>query len=924
MPDSSVTVTSSEPVTQVTRASPLRPGDNNSSVENGGQVWGRGERVWTLGDTPWIPALVVGCGMVIFLSLSFYSHHKRVRRKRELLMDYLSTLLYSGVFTRGRSVSILCNTNFMPLSDLGRSFKIKFKDDVDPTSADYLREKYLKDLLAFSDDAKKRKKRLKRFISTPTEHKFRRVTGHMVARNKAIGGLTGLNGMGFGALGRNLSMPSEVDSCDFDFPSSLAEARKSITEGVLLDPNRVQHDPLSIQRFDTASEQCGNHSYENDGYFDHTGRPWLLNPLNGTSKAHLSVSIEGYSARAQEISHSIPPHDAWTIENPPEHSLNEPQVSSDRKEGDLSRNKSDGFKTVTVESADLEPYAKHSAQNKDADPVQTQTFPNQLMRSVSDNVPFVSAASSGEKAAAENSKKTVYNESLTPTSCVAVSVTHSSALPLYNHVFRPIRSLHYAPHAVVQSPTEDLFSPDDDLTINQNGNIPGTHLAECIGMPDTSPMYSSANDYNVCEYGDCFPGRPSRQTSNVEFQRNHHSPSAQWDNCGLTLLPFSETLNIPSSYSPYSDSWKSDTDFSSLSSDLYTKSLDEGDHTSLRSDTQNSKAAHTRSLEDNANTSPRRYRVQQRINSVGYNPLLPGELSPMLSVQTPTTFLPSAFSYNLPHANPKGSSPSPSKAFPPLRAPSLATTKKLLSKGSPKTSTGSHSFQLSKTRSILSKALSNQSTTALIPDSGTPPNIFGSVDSDPLSLTSPQKFFDLKEESETSSINNNTDSKTWVTQMFSHAEQGEGGAVGRKDREESQRGRDKERAERVMLQTSNFSVPEETLLSPQTELGPGIFTEPSSSPRISRRNQDLHDLYTESMVPLKSLSFSREGTPAVQQTSNLHRLPRFQVRSGMNQHHKLLTHHCQQGEVLDTGAFPNQEQLTDGSVWMNTPLDTSI
>ena len=278
MPDNYVTGTASGsdgggelPYTYVTDPSPAPTWTDSVSRNDSSGVMGthtlqRGSasKAWTLGDTPWIPALVVGCGMAVLLSLSFYSHHKRVRRKRELVMDYLSALLYSGAWTRGRSVSILCNTNFIALSELGRSFKIKVKDDVDSAAAsEFLREKYLKDFLAFTNARGKRKRGLKRFISAPAENKFRRVACQLVARNSVMR----LQRGGLGALARNLSMPGgPFDSYDFDFPASLAEARKSITQGVLLDPSRMQEDndgnSVGFQRPPSTCESCFNHSCE--------------------------------------------------------------------------------------------------------------------------------------------------------------------------------------------------------------------------------------------------------------------------------------------------------------------------------------------------------------------------------------------------------------------------------------------------------------------------------------------------------------------------------------------------------------------------------------------------------------------------------------------------------------------------------------
>nr|KAG5714846.1 hypothetical protein BaRGS_000334 [Batillaria attramentaria] len=175
------------------------------------------ETTWLLVEFPWIPALIVGCCMVVFLSLSFYSHHKRVRRKRELLMDYLFILLNSGNWNRGRSVSILCNTNSIALTELGRSVKIKRKFEKQHSKEDRLSEKYLKDLVANMTHG--RKKELTRFVSDPV-HRFTRVGGPKSVRKKSLS--MGMFESSLGVHGGPL------------FPYDMGH---SLDRGVLLDPS---------------------------------------------------------------------------------------------------------------------------------------------------------------------------------------------------------------------------------------------------------------------------------------------------------------------------------------------------------------------------------------------------------------------------------------------------------------------------------------------------------------------------------------------------------------------------------------------------------------------------------------------------------------------------------------------------------------
>ena len=91
-------------------------------------------------------------------------------------------------------MSIMVNTNSLSLDELGRSFKIKTRatqnggEETTRSATDFLREKYMKDLMVYaSSPDKKRKKMLKRFISVPvTEHRFRRVAGHVGTKAKVV------------------------------------------------------------------------------------------------------------------------------------------------------------------------------------------------------------------------------------------------------------------------------------------------------------------------------------------------------------------------------------------------------------------------------------------------------------------------------------------------------------------------------------------------------------------------------------------------------------------------------------------------------------------------------------------------------------------------------------------------------------------
>ncbi|KAH9504608.1 hypothetical protein Btru_062420 [Bulinus truncatus] len=74
----------------------------------------------------WGPAVTVAAAMLIFLAASFYIRHRKVVKKREILMDYFYIIFQYGGLRRKRMVAALCNTNAITLRELGRSFMISF------------------------------------------------------------------------------------------------------------------------------------------------------------------------------------------------------------------------------------------------------------------------------------------------------------------------------------------------------------------------------------------------------------------------------------------------------------------------------------------------------------------------------------------------------------------------------------------------------------------------------------------------------------------------------------------------------------------------------------------------------------------------------------------------------------------------------
>ena len=824
MPDNYVTGTASGsdgggelPYTYVTDPSPAPTWTDSVSRNDSSGVMGthtlqRGSasKAWTLGDSPWIPALVVGCGMAVLLSLSFYSHHKRVRRKRELVMDYLSALLYSGAWTRGRSVSILCNTNFIALSELGRSFKIKVKDDVDSAAAsEFLREKYLKDFLAFTNARGKRKRGLKRFISAPAENKFRRVACQLVARNSVMR----LQRGGLGALARNLSMPGgPFDSYDFDFPASLAEARKSITQGVLLDPSRMQEDndgnSVGFQRPPSTCESCFNHSCESAATPGRMSDPDPEQPsAPKAAQVHFSVAMDDHP-----VDCGAPPSEL---------SLARGQAC----EHLCARAKSAGTSAV------LESSQPNAAESRSESFDSSRASPSPLS-----------------------------------TNDVSVSVTCSSAVPQCDHAFRPTRTLHYSPR-VVDIPDDHIVSFDNPFREEPEVNAcyPNDSAMRCNMNSQTCVVYSSRREHGSSKYVPGFTGGVGE--TDVHIKRNQQSCAVCRVNTYSAPYPrYQNPLDKDRERNDGDDS----REYTLLSSQLHTKSLEEhkrevnfpdpGSPAGKRAIT------YTKSLEYSMAKSPRRYQAHNGVNSMDFNPLFPGETHSSFSIQNPPSFFPSAFSRQLSPLAQEGREGNPDNAFGRIRAPKLATAKTTPFCSSSKISKDFRPMK-PKCRGALCKTLSTQSTRALISGSGTPPQGFGSQDSDQCSPTPAayQRFFSLHETSDPVPVDNNNDPVT-----FAARGEMEGG-----------------------VQSLQRSVPPEHYFTQRAfslkTVGEVTFGDSSSA---SRKLGDVHKWETDTMLPLESLSSAREQRSEVRQTSNVHRLPRFQVRSGVNQHRKLLAQHC--------------------------------
>ncbi|XP_046581721.1 uncharacterized protein LOC124289156 isoform X4 [Haliotis rubra] len=73
------------------------------------------------GKLLWIPGVLMGVAMMMFLGVSFYRYHMRFRRKRKLAMEYI---YLSQSTKRPRIGAPLCFTNNLRLSELCNSFPL--------------------------------------------------------------------------------------------------------------------------------------------------------------------------------------------------------------------------------------------------------------------------------------------------------------------------------------------------------------------------------------------------------------------------------------------------------------------------------------------------------------------------------------------------------------------------------------------------------------------------------------------------------------------------------------------------------------------------------------------------------------------------------------------------------------------------------
>ncbi|KAL8565080.1 hypothetical protein ACOMHN_005283 [Nucella lapillus] len=817
---------------------------------------------------PWIPALLVGCGMVVFLSLSFYSHHKRVRRKRELLMDYLSVLLYSGVGSRGRSVSILCNTNSLALSQLGKSFRITHDKKEKSASPDFLTKRYLNDLAELSSSHQKSKNVLNRFISSPTDSKFQHMASQLMGLNRA----TRVGRGGLGNLARNLSVPEDFDPSDTDFPWSLTQASAGITQGVLLDPTRMQRDDADasnpFKRCDTNPESVSDHSYENIAFSDQAD---FSKDFTKTTQSNIPC-------------------------------LN-------RDSSDLSVQNSKLCKTSSSKAPSL----------------RTMWFLNK---------PSTPASHFGA-----SDRQWVERWHVNSTSDLltdrCVSVTRGSVLPPCVHSvgvsYYSSRQTHISGNrhllhndSFLAECKKDYIQYDESLS----SQYPEMHFS-------TVKSVEQNNKYN--------PGSVHERNSPVLHEQASCAGRDVDNSTGTPRLQES----ISSSFDPLSDHDSStySRDSSLHLDEVHDRSLDEVSRQYGRQffDMHSSQVLGCcRSLHDSAVGSRGRFPMPQRMSSVEYNPVFPGETNPTVNACQSTPVFPTAFSHALypdshdrtqadpllPSGGPRiQGTDSVLNPIVPSRGTNLTITRMMQSKLHSKIPS-SFRHPKPKSRGFLNKAMSSQSTKTLISEAISPAQSFSNASfefhpstsellhtpatskllpatSELVPATQPQRFPCFHENPEMTAMNPLSHDSSVCDQPA---------------------------AQLFFLDEPVGDIPPwQTCEDAKCSNHPSM-TFPTTAPtdrKVSSsysRMTDVHKGQLDTLISLDNLSSSADSWQNVRPASHVHRLPRFQVRSGLTQTRDLLARPSTlQGVDMAQGTGPtDQDRDSEDPLWASGPHDTQI
>lgn len=721
---------------------------------------------WTLDRTPWIPALVMAVAMLIFLSLSFYNHHKRVRRKKEIIMDYLTTLLYSDVWSRGRSVSILCHTNSISFDELGRSFKIKSKEEKEPQ--DIMRERYIKDLVATI--TRNTKSSLKRIVSAPSEYRFNRISGPITADKKAFS---------MSLMDHQVSVdagqlvPSDFRSVTQGSP----EFKGSVSNGILLNPKARFYNPKYSPSFHDISSGDDLDNLEARG--ETTNQPWQ--PKGSNCRRTMDDTILHEERYADK-----PPSRVSAVETQrvrKSGSLHESQRTVESCYGKLLRAKASRTNSLYEISSDDPKSFCTSMCPQDVSGVHTTVF------SLAD----------------------CHSNALHLDSSGEVRETYS----------RNTNSLPFANYRQIQT----LTNVKSSLAGEGKDKDGRTLVALSLSPTEVSHLPKSRSPLCVID---------NDQNTKVSFWV--HADHVSSNSCD-DVSDVSEELYTP---------------FPSHSSGSIESSSDETRLAASRSDDRLDKLVY------NHQRNPIDLNVMRHSSKTDYNPMLPAEIQAVPSSSSLQVFLPVVLSGQPPVSTPVGARLHVAKYLKTRSG--LARSVQACRKDDARSSGQDSKDNNPKLRSILKKTLSTQSTTALLLDGNMATSEWRSHDYGP-------------EGDECVGAQDRVDSMTqqwtWDERHSTERQGAEQSAI----------------ANSLPRRSGPKGVREMSFPETSTNLWDMSGSTGSLGPE-STRSWSGEGSVTDGLATTLSL----EALPTQDSSrfgSNLHRLPRFQVRSGMQQRLKL-------------------------------------
>ncbi|XP_076460179.1 uncharacterized protein LOC143293148 [Babylonia areolata] len=433
-----------------------------------------------------------------------------------------------------------------------------------------------------------------------------------------------------------------------------------------------------------------------------------------------------------------------------------------------------------------------------------------------------------------------------------------------------------------------------------------------------------------------FPPMPSSSVRNVQKDYNyraHRSGSVHkmsdhaWNEVPLLAESYAEngtplqTYGISAGFDPLADHDENPyaQDDSFHTDEVHASGIDEmNGENYMFCDSQNRRLlSYYKSLEDGEIRPPKRFPMPQRINGKDYNPMLPVETH---FTHPNPPFLPAAFSpqfftdsQDVTQEDPLLPSNAPVKrreSIPlnpvvPSRRSRLVSTGTIPSQLRPKLP-NSFCHSRARNRGVLKKSSSTQSTRTLISGIPSPTHSFGSFSSELPPSAQPQGFI---------SSQDNPEHPLTPTTPISH-----GDTVPDSPHTARLLGQEGLADDSPLWLTSDDDTKHSRRSPLASQLSDLTSWGLSDS---SRRVKDVQQGQLEAQVSSGSPSSSADGWTNMRQASHVHRLPRFQVRCGMN---RLLAQHATATDVKTRGedCFTMEAHQQQDSLWAKEPPHTQI